>query len=65
VDLGPHAVFVWASYVIVALVIGGLIAWLTIDGRRYGRRLAELEAQGIRRRSQEVSESARKSESAE
>lgn len=50
-DLGPHAVFIWAAYGIVATVIGGLIAWLVVDGRRQVRRLADLEARGVRRRS--------------
>lgn len=49
--LGPHAVFIVASYAIVALVIGGLIAWIMVDGRMLARRLAELEARGVRRRS--------------
>jgi heme exporter protein D len=50
-DLGPHAAYIWASYGIVAVVIASLIAWLVADGRRYQRRLAELDAKGIRRRS--------------
>lgn len=51
-DLGPHAAFIIASYVIVALVMAGLMAWLILDGRRQQRTLADLEARGIRRRSQ-------------
>jgi heme exporter protein D len=50
-DLGPHGAYIWASYGIVAVVIGALMAWLIADGRRYQRRLAELDAKGIRRRS--------------
>ncbi len=50
-SLGPHAVFIWAAYAVVAAAIAGLLAWLVQDGRRHERRLAELEAQGIRRRS--------------
>ncbi|MEM7774848.1 MAG: heme exporter protein CcmD [Pseudomonadota bacterium] len=50
-DLGKHAVFIWASYGAVALVIGGLIAWLLVDGARHRRSLDELEARGVRRRS--------------
>jgi heme exporter protein D len=65
VELGPHAVFIWASYVVVAVVIAGLVAWLTIDGRRHQRQLGELEAQGVRRRSREAAEGAHKPESAE
>jgi len=48
-DLGPHAAYIWASYALVALVLAGLIAWLIYDGRRQQRRLAELEARGLRR----------------
>lgn len=50
-DLGKHAVFIWASYGAVVLSIGGMIAWLILDGRRHAARLAELEARGVRRRS--------------
>lgn len=50
-NLGPHAVFICASYAIVAVAIGGLLVWLFQDARRHERRLAELEAHGIRRRS--------------
>ena len=52
-DLGPHAAYIWASYAMVALVIAGLAGWLIADGHRHERRLADLEAQGIRRRSAE------------
>lgn len=51
-DLGPHAGFILASYAAVAAVIGGLIAWLVYDGARQARALAELEARGVKRRSQ-------------
>ncbi|MGD9785725.1 MAG: heme exporter protein CcmD [Hyphomicrobiaceae bacterium] len=50
-DLGPHAGFIWASYGAVALVLGLLVLWLVLDGRRQRRLLAELEARGVRRRS--------------
>lgn len=49
-DLGPHAVFIWASYTIVALGIGSLICWLLLQSRRYREELAALEARGVRRR---------------
>lgn len=48
-DLGPHAVFIWLCYAAVALVLGGMIAGLWLDGRRQARVLAEFEARGIRR----------------
>ncbi len=50
-NLGPHAAFIWASYAAVALAVGGLIGWLVLDGRRHAKRLADLEARGVRRRS--------------
>jgi heme exporter protein D len=50
IDLGKHAVFIWASYGVVFVTLGGLIAWLLADGARLRRQLAELEAQGIKRR---------------
>jgi heme exporter protein D len=51
IDLGPHASFIWSAYAIVAVVIGALIAWLVVDGRQQERRLADLAARGVRRRS--------------
>lgn len=53
-DLGPNAVFIWSSYGIVAIVLGGLIAWLVADGIRQQHKLDELEARGTRRRSAQV-----------
>lgn len=50
-DLGPHAAFIWASYGVVALVLAVLIGWLFADGKLQQRRLQQLEARGIRRRS--------------
>ena len=52
IDLGKHAVFICASYGIVAVVLTILIGWLIGDGLRLKRRLGELEAQGVTRRSQ-------------
>ena len=49
-SLGPHAVFIWLSYGATAIAIAALLAWLFADGRRHQRRLAELEARGVRRR---------------
>jgi heme exporter protein D len=49
--LGPHASFIWSAYGMVVLVIGALIAWLVVDGREQERRLAELAARGVKRRS--------------
>ncbi len=51
-DLGPHAAFIWGSYGVVAAVLLALVAWLVTDGRRLKRALDEMEARGVRRRSQ-------------
>jgi heme exporter protein D len=51
-DLGPHAVFIWASYVIYFAVLAALAAWLLVEGSRLKRALADLEARGVKRRSQ-------------
>lgn len=46
-----HALYVSAAYGISALVIVGLIGWIVADQRARQRELAELEASGLRRRS--------------
>lgn len=50
-DLGPHASFIWSAYGVVTLVIGALVVWLIADGREQERRLADLAARGVKRRS--------------
>ena len=50
-DLGPNAAYIIASYALVVLVVGGLIAGLVHDGRRNEQRLVELESRGVKRRS--------------
>ncbi len=46
-----HALYVSAAYAISALVIVCLIGWILADQRARQRELAELEASGLRRRS--------------
>jgi heme exporter protein D len=46
-----HALYVSAAYGVSALTIAGLIAWILLDRRARQRELAELEAAGLRRRS--------------
>jgi heme exporter protein D len=46
-----HAGFIVTAYLVTALVLAGLVGWIVLDGRALRRRLAELEARGIRRRS--------------
>ncbi len=51
INLGPFAGFILSAYAVTALVIGVLIVWLVLDGKRQARALADLEQRGIRRRS--------------
>ena len=50
-NLGPHAFFIAAAYGVTALVVLGLVARAIVDHRVQVRRLAEIEARGMRRRS--------------
>jgi heme exporter protein D len=49
--LGPHAGFIVVAYAVATLVVIALIAWVLIDHRVQRRRLADLEARGVTRRS--------------
>ena len=51
-DLGPHAAFIIAAYVMAALVVVCLIAWVLADYDTQRRKLSDLEARGVTRRSQ-------------
>jgi len=50
-SLGPYTTFIVTSYLVVLAVVVLLIAWIAIDYRRQNKRLNELEAGGIVRRS--------------
>ena len=50
-SLGPYASFIVTSYLLVAAVVLFLIVWIAIDYNRQQRRLSELEASGVSRRS--------------
>jgi heme exporter protein D len=50
--LGPHAAFIVAAYAVTAFVVAGLIAWVVFDHRAQARALADLDARGVRRRSE-------------
>jgi heme exporter protein D len=52
-ELGPHAAFIVAAYAVAALVVLALIAWVSADHRAQRRLLAELEADGVTRRSRQ------------
>jgi heme exporter protein D len=49
--MSVHALYVTAAYAITAIVLAGLIGWILIDQQARKRDLAELEAAGVRRRS--------------
>jgi heme exporter protein D len=51
-SLGPHAAFIVAAYAIAVLVVAALVAWVVLDHRTQQRRLADLEASGMTRRSE-------------
>jgi heme exporter protein D len=50
-DLGPHAAFIVIAYAAAVVILGGLIAWVLLDRRAQLRKLADLEARGMTRRS--------------
>src|SRR5262249_49120252 len=50
-DLGPHAVFIWAAYAVTVIAVAALTVFIVQDDRRQRQLLADLERQGIRRRS--------------
>ena len=50
-ELGPHAGFIIAGYLISFAVIAGLVVWSFAVNRRIHARIEELEASGVRRRS--------------
>lgn len=47
-----HTLYVTAAYAISAVGIGGLIAWVLLEQRARRRDMAEIEAAGLRRRSE-------------
>lgn len=51
-SLGPHAAFIVAAYAVGIVVVAGLIAWVMLEYRAQTRALADLEARGVKRRSE-------------
>ncbi|MBT9290879.1 heme exporter protein CcmD [Prosthecodimorpha staleyi] len=49
--LGPHWGFIVAAYLVTAVVVLGLIVWIRADLAAQRRTLKDLEARGLRRRS--------------
>lgn len=56
--MSAHALYVLAAYGISALAIAGLIGWIILDQRARKRELAQIEASGLRRRSDRSGKSA-------
>jgi heme exporter protein D len=52
--LGEHWGFIVAAYGFVVAILGTIIAITWVDGAQQKRALAELEARGIRRRSEQA-----------
>jgi heme exporter protein D len=50
-SLGPYAPFIVTSYLLAAIVVLILIAWIAMAYRRQKERLRELDASGVARRS--------------
>jgi heme exporter protein D len=55
-NLGPHAAFIVSAYAVAIAIIAAMVAWVLIDHRRQARILADLEAEGVTRRSERPSE---------
>jgi len=54
-NLGAHAEFIIAAYLVAAIVIVVMIGWVLIDYRAQRRQLEGLEARGVTRRSERAS----------
>lgn len=53
INLGPHAIFIEASYIVTAVVVAALILWIAFDYAAQRRILGDFDARGLRRRSQD------------
>jgi heme exporter protein D len=53
--VNDHTGFIVAAYAATAIVLVAMVLWVVLDGRAQQRRLADLEARGVRRRSAEKS----------
>jgi heme exporter protein D len=51
-NLGPHALFIEVSYIVTVVIVAALVLWIVLDYAAQRRVLGNLDAQGIRRRSQ-------------
>lgn len=50
-DLGPHAGFIIACYIITFAVMAAVIGWILIDRAQLNSALKDLEEQGVQRAS--------------
>ncbi len=50
--MSDHTGFIVAAYAVTAVVLVALVLWVALDARLQKRRLADLDARGIRRRSE-------------
>jgi len=57
-DAPHHIAFIVAAYAAAGAVVGGLLAWVTVDYRAQRRALADLERRGVTRRSAAHTEAA-------
>jgi heme exporter protein D len=57
-NFGPHASFILGAYAAAIVIIGALIAWVALDYRAQRRKLIEMEARGITRRSERATPAA-------
>ena len=55
-DLGPHAAFIVIAYAAAIGIVAGLSFWVLLDRRHLARALADLEKQGLMRRSERAGE---------
>ena len=56
--MSTHDIFVAAAYILSAIGIGGLIAWIVVDQETQRRELAAFEARGVKRRSERAEKAA-------
>lgn len=47
--MGPHAIFIIASWVLTLAAVGGLAIWVVLDHRALRATLADLEQRGLTR----------------